>query len=47
MKRTLLLFASLLIGLTTASVNAQLERASNNQLVKSKQHRFVQPIVFV
>lgn len=47
MKRTLLLFASLLIGLTTTSVNAQLERASNNQLVKSKQHRFVQPIVFV
>ena len=47
MKRLLLVFASLLIGLTTASATEQHNQESITKFDKTKKYRFTQPIMFV
>ncbi|GAA3641256.1 hypothetical protein [Flavivirga jejuensis] len=47
MKKLILLFAGLLIGLTTASATELNHQESENNLNIRKRHRNVQPIVFV
>lgn len=47
MKRVLLVFASVLIGLTTASATEQHNSESKTDFAKTKKKRYAQPIMFV
>ncbi|SFZ91702.1 hypothetical protein SAMN05428642_102240 [Flaviramulus basaltis] len=47
MKRTLLLFAGLLIGLTAASATEQNNQKQDNHLDITKRYRYAQPITFM
>ena len=47
MKRAVLLFASLLIGLTTASASEIHTTHDGTSVDKNKRYRYAQPIVFI
>ncbi|MFI1771307.1 hypothetical protein [Thalassobellus citreus] len=47
MKRTVLLFAGLLVGLTTASAKTLTTNNNGNNLNKTKHYRYAEPITFV